>query len=163
MSRDVGLKVHFSVNAKWQFVYTVRLAPSRSDAPVAVSLKLRVYREYLYLYLYLNSPILMPAACDCLKNVHRMSAIYLLHLLIFLSRCLQLGFRFLVFFSSILFLLIYPEVFFRFAIQIVKVPKRQTLFGLQIHFLRGRGPHINIHLHECSSRIKMRGDFLRLS
>lgn len=98
MSRDVGLKVHFSVNAKWQFVYTVRLAPSRSDAPVAVSLKLRVYGEYLYLYLYLNSPILMPAACDCLKNVHRMSAIYLLHLLIFLSRCLQLGFRFLVFF-----------------------------------------------------------------
>jgi len=92
----VGLKVHFSVNAKWQFVYTVRLAPSRSDAPFAVSLKLRVYGEYLYLYL--NSPILMPAACDCLKNVHRMSAIYLLHLLIFLSRCLQLGFRFLVFF-----------------------------------------------------------------
>lgn len=67
------------------------------------------------------------------------------------------------FFFSILFLLIYPEVFLRFAIQIVKVPKRQTLFGLQIHFLRGRGPHINIHLHECSSRIKMRGDFLRLS
>lgn len=67
------------------------------------------------------------------------------------------------FFFSILFLLIYPEVFLRFAIQIVKVPKRQTLFGLQIHFLRGRGPHINIHLHECSSRIKMRGDFLWLS
>jgi len=30
-------------------------------------------------------------------------------------------------------------------------------------FWRGRGPHINIHLHECSSGIKIRGDFLRLS
>jgi len=113
VSRDVGwdrrlrrncdsLKVHFSVNAKWQFVYTVRFAPSRSAATVAVSLKLRVYGEYLYL----NSPILMPRAWDCLKNVHCMSAIYLLHLLIFLSRCLQLAFQLFtcIFFS-------YPAMF----------------------------------------------------
>lgn len=90
-----SLKVHFSVNAKWQFVYNVRFAPSLSNYGL-------MGREYLYL----NSPILMPGACDCLKNVHCMSAIYLLHSLISQLPCLQLGnflFHFYFLFSSIFF------------------------------------------------------------
>lgn len=112
-------------------VHTFRFAPSRSAAPVAVSLKLRVYSEYRYL----NTPILMPEACDCLKNVHCMSAIYLLHLLI-LPRCLQLV-SFFVFWSVCFF---FSIRIFRFAKQIVKVPKRQMLYPGLDTFQRGRGP-----------------------
>jgi len=150
-----SLKVHFSVNAKWQFVYTVRFAPSRSAATVAVSLKLRVYGEYLYL----NSPILMPRAWDCLKNVHCMSAIYLLHLLIFLSRCLQLAFQLF----TCIFLQLSSDVSSGLPYKLSRCQSVKCCSVSRYTFWRGRGPHINIHLHECSSGIKIRGDFLRLS